>query len=220
MAQQGKITKWNGAKGFGFITPDTGNKDVFVHIKAFQGSKGRPQNGAAVSYEVSQDEQGRLRAHNACLHKPGIGSGIQKRGGMLLAFMASAIFLAAITGLAWIDMIPRLLLWIYLGMSAITLMFYALDKSAAKNSQWRTPENNLHLLSLLGGWPGALYAQQLFRHKSSKLSFQVVFWLTIALNLAAFAYLLTSDGAEALAVIRNIDALAAANWFAPARVPQ
>jgi uncharacterized membrane protein YsdA (DUF1294 family)/cold shock CspA family protein len=211
MPQQGKITKWHDAKGFGFITPDSGGKDVFVHIKAFQGRGGRPQNGAAVCYEVSQDEQGRLRAHNACLHKPGIGSGVQKRSGRLLALMASAVFLAAIAGLAWIKKIPGLLLWIYLGMSILTLMFYALDKSAAQNGRWRTPEKNLHLLSLLGGWPGALYAQQLFRHKSSKRSFQVIFWMTMALNMAALVYLLQPEGAELRASLWRLSDFAGAN---------
>jgi len=43
----------------------------------------------------------------------------------------------------------------------------------------------LHLLSLLGGWPGALIGQGLFRHKTSKQSFQFMFWLTVAINIGA-----------------------------------
>jgi uncharacterized membrane protein YsdA (DUF1294 family) len=63
---------------------------------------------------------------------------------------------------------------------------YAIDKSAAVSGRWRTPEQTLHLFSLAGGWPGALLAQQVLRHKTSKESFIAAFWLTVLLNAAAF----------------------------------
>jgi uncharacterized membrane protein YsdA (DUF1294 family) len=56
----------------------------------------------------------------------------------------------------------------------------------------------LHLIALAGGWPGALLAQKVLRHKSSKQSFQVVFWVTVLLNCAALSWLLTPAGALAL----------------------
>ena len=56
------------------------------------------------------------------------------------------------------------------------------DKRRALRNGWRTPEARLHLLELLGGWPGALIAQQLLRHKTRKLSFQLVFWLIVMLH--------------------------------------
>jgi len=56
---------------------------------------------------------------------------------------------------------------------------------AARTGQWRTPEHTLHLLSVLGGWPAAWVAQRVLRHKTSKRSFQRVFWLTVVVNLAA-----------------------------------
>ena len=59
---------------------------------------------------------------------------------------------------------------------------YAIDKSAAKGGRRRIPENSLHLLALAGGWPGAFVAQRLLRHKTRKVSFQVVFWLTVVAN--------------------------------------
>jgi uncharacterized membrane protein YsdA (DUF1294 family) len=67
---------------------------------------------------------------------------------------------------------------------------YAADKNAARNFNQRTPENTLHLLSLLCGWPGALFAQQLLRHKSQKTSFRNLFWLTLSVNIIALLYLL------------------------------
>jgi len=74
----------------------------------------------------------------------------------------------------------------YLGMSFIAFIAYALDKSAAVSGRWRTSEQTLHLFSLAGGWPGALLAQQLLRHKTSKQSFVYAFWFTVLLNVAAF----------------------------------
>jgi uncharacterized membrane protein YsdA (DUF1294 family) len=41
----------------------------------------------------------------------------------------------------------------------------------------------LHASELLGGWPGALVAQQVFRHKTRKLSYQSAFWLIVTLHL-------------------------------------
>jgi uncharacterized membrane protein YsdA (DUF1294 family) len=68
----------------------------------------------------------------------------------------------------------------YICLSVITFLFYAFDRN------WRTRENTLHLLSLAGGWPSALIAQQLLRHKTSKESFVIAFWLTVALNVCGF----------------------------------
>lgn len=71
----------------------------------------------------------------------------------------------------------------YLAMSVITFAIYGIDKFKAKHAMWRTPERTLHVLELLCGWPGALLAQHLLRHKSYKKSFRIVFWCMVALNL-------------------------------------
>jgi uncharacterized membrane protein YsdA (DUF1294 family) len=65
-------------------------------------------------------------------------------------------------------------------------LFYAHDKSAAQANEWRTPEGTLLMLGLLGGWPGAIVAQQMLRHKTSKISFRIAFWLTVLVNVGAF----------------------------------
>lgn len=78
----------------------------------------------------------------------------------------------------------------YLAASVVTFVFYAFDKAAARQSQWRTPETTLHVLGLLGGWPGALMAQRLLRHKSSKRSFQIVFWITVVLHGSVVGWLM------------------------------
>ena len=76
-----------------------------------------------------------------------------------------------------------------LGLSLITLIHYAWDKRQALRSGWRVPERRLHVLSLLGGWPGALIGQRWLRHKSIKTRFRVVFWLTVVGHLALAGFI-------------------------------
>lgn len=82
----------------------------------------------------------------------------------------------------WLTGITRIPLLVYGVASAAAFGLYWYDKRQAKTGQWRTPENVLHGVELLGGWPGALLAQQVFRHKTRKVSFQVVFWLIVAVH--------------------------------------
>lgn len=77
----------------------------------------------------------------------------------------------------------------YAAMSLATFCAYGLDKRAAHRRTSRIPEATLHVLSLLGGWPGALVAQALFRHKTWKQPFRAVFWFTVVANLALLALL-------------------------------
>ncbi|MBR6735175.1 MAG: DUF1294 domain-containing protein [Kiritimatiellae bacterium] len=79
---------------------------------------------------------------------------------------------------------------VYLIMSFVAFVAYAVDKRAAKRGEWRTPESTLHTLELLCGWPGAWLAQRLLRHKSVKTSFRIVFFMMVALNLAVLAYVI------------------------------
>ncbi len=71
--------------------------------------------------------------------------------------------------------------------SAVAYRVYAVDKRRAEEGLWRIPEANLHLLELLGGWPGAFLAQRHLRHKCSKGGYQFVFWLIVLVwQFAAF----------------------------------
>lgn len=74
----------------------------------------------------------------------------------------------------------------YIVPSIITFIVYAVDKSAAKNGRWRVKERTLHLLSLVGGWPGAILAQKIFRHKTHKQPFRFIFFTMVLLNLLVF----------------------------------
>ncbi|MEN8641622.1 DUF1294 domain-containing protein [Pseudomonas sichuanensis] len=81
-----------------------------------------------------------------------------------------------LSGQSWLP------LALYPLVSLLSLLLYWQDKQQARNQAWRTPEKVLHASELLGGWPGALLAQQLFRHKTRKLSYQLVFWGIVALH--------------------------------------
>src|SRR5262245_20282688 len=84
------------------------------------------------------------------------------------AVAAAATFFAALLATVVAGIYPAHLLWLYLLASFAAFLVYWLDKSAARNNQWRTSENALHAVGLIGGWPGALVAMHLFRHKSRK----------------------------------------------------
>lgn len=77
----------------------------------------------------------------------------------------------------------------YAVVSVIAYVTYAIDKKAAIKNRRRVSEKSLHLLGVLGGWPGALLAQQRLRHKTQKTSFQLMYWLTVTLNLAGLWWL-------------------------------
>jgi uncharacterized membrane protein YsdA (DUF1294 family) len=74
----------------------------------------------------------------------------------------------------------------YTLMSAVAFALYGIDKARARRNAWRISEATLHLVELLGGWPGALVAQQVLRHKRQKTSYMLVFWLIVAAHVAAW----------------------------------
>ena len=67
-------------------------------------------------------------------------------------------------------------------VSVLAFVLYWRDKRQAQTEGRRTPENILHAVELAGGWPGALIAQQVFRHKTRKVSYQVLFWAIVLLH--------------------------------------
>ncbi len=86
-----------------------------------------------------------------------------------------------------------LLVW-YLVIGVVTFFVYAKDKRAAINGNWRVPEKTLHTFSVAGGWLGALIAQDKLRHKTQKQPFRAIYWVTVAMNVAAFVWTLTPSG--------------------------
>lgn len=69
-------------------------------------------------------------------------------------------------------------------MTVMTFLLYGWDKRAAEQGSWRIPEQTLLLCGLAGGTVGAYAAMRVFRHKTSKLPFQVKFWLVTGVQAA------------------------------------
>ena len=195
MRYQGKITNWKDEQGFGFIAPNGGGRQVFVHIRSFSNRRRRPVGNEIVTYELKTDAKGRAYAEAVAF----VGEPKQAAtSGNNIFPLLTVVFVAFVAGAVFFGRLPFVVLGLYLVASAIAFSAYAFDKSAARNDQWRTQESTLHFFALVGGWPGALAAQRLLRHKSRKQSFQIVFWITVALNCAALGWLMTPTGNEAL----------------------
>ena len=200
MRSKGKIASWNDDKGFGFIAPFDGSDRIFIHIKAIKNRGRRPVANDVVTYSIAKDNQGRTRAVDATL----AGEKLRKmaaqksnRPAMIIAWT----FLIVVGISCFLTDLPLIILGAYVLASMITFIVYAIDKSAAQAGRWRTSEASLHLLGLLGGWPGALLAQQTLRHKSRKESFRVTLWFTVLLNCAGLVWLHTPEG---LAFLRQL----------------
>jgi uncharacterized membrane protein YsdA (DUF1294 family) len=101
-------------------------------------------------------------------HSPTVSSSHNRRSISLILAICFILFVVA--GVLS-EKIPVIVLAIYIGASILAFTVYAFDKSAAQNNRWRTEEDTLHFLGLIGGWPGALAAQRFLRHKSKKNHF-------------------------------------------------
>ena len=186
MRYQGKITSWKDDQGFGFITPNGGGEQVFLHIKAFARRGRRPVDGDIVTYEHATDAKGRGRAESVAFveakSRAVVSEGRKPRGGSPILAVLFFVFIGA---LVLAGRLPPVVVGVYAGASLLAFVVYAWDKSAAQGGHWRTAENTLHMIALFGGWPGALLAQRVLRHKSSKASFLATFWALTAKGAGA-----------------------------------
>jgi uncharacterized membrane protein YsdA (DUF1294 family)/cold shock CspA family protein len=195
---KGVLATWNDGRGFGFVTPAVGGADVFVHISSFSEDTLRPVVGDEISYVLEFSRDGKPRAARALIASP-----VADRHQVLvervlpprlvpapraskLGYLAVLGFVGIAFVVASIRPIPYWVWTLYLGMSFVAFVAYGLDKRAAARSGWRLSEGSLLALGLACGWPGAVVAQQVFRHKTVKMSFQVIFWVTVAVNVVAF----------------------------------
>jgi uncharacterized membrane protein YsdA (DUF1294 family)/cold shock CspA family protein len=180
------LTDWNDDRGFGFIKATTGDSRVFVHVSAFPHGR-RPVVGSEVSYAELRDESGRPRA-GAVQYRTPPHTRRPRRDGTLLRLAVAASFFALLISLVVLDKMPVTLLATCGLLSVVAFFMYGEDKSAAEQGRWRTPESTLHLLALLGGWPGALVARRFFRHKTTKQPFRTIFWITVVVNCVALTW--------------------------------
>ena len=190
MRFSGRLKTWNTDRSFGFIEPDGGGQEIFVHLSAVPSRFRPPKPGQSFTFEVEVNREGKKRAANiGVVERPPRISLAPREApapwslGSALAIPAFAVVYAV---LATQFRVSPWFALAYVVLSAACLMAYAFDKSAAVAGRWRSSERSLLVFGLLGGWPGGLLAQQLLRHKSSKASFREAFWGTVVLNVGAF----------------------------------
>lgn len=202
--RRGRLTSWKDDRGFGFITPKGGGDQVFAHISAFTDRNRRPEGNESVIFELKVDEEGRKQAARVWF-----ADGRKAKAPAVTGSVSSTTlivvggFFALLGGMVFAGQLPFLVAGVYLFASALSFFLYGWDKTAARGDRWRTQERTLHTFDLFGGWPGALVAREVFRHKTKKRSFVVTFWSTVVLNCAALAWLSTSSGGAFLELVSS-----------------
>ncbi len=168
---RGIVVKYNQQKGYGFIRVEDKMEDIFVHHSAIINAP-HLEVGQAVEFEIKTTAKG-LSAKN-------LKAGAKQHSPYLIFGVISVIMVGAIFSYLYTQINP---LFAYLiAINASTFLLYGYDKLIAPTKLLRIPEWNLHGVALLGGSPAGLLAQQFFRHKSIKGSFQLVYWLIVLLQ--------------------------------------
>lgn len=194
MEFDGILVQWNDKRGFGFLEPIQGGQQIFAHIKSFN-TNNRPKINQRYVFKIETNNQGKkqalnIRSYQSAKQNPSnrinkFNNNSPAQWGTASLF-AIPLFMVVYVLCAVLFKVPRYTFAIYIISSFILFFMYAIDKSAAGANQRRIPESNLHTIALLSGWPGALIAQQVLRHKSVKTEFRQVFWATVVLNIIAF----------------------------------
>jgi uncharacterized membrane protein YsdA (DUF1294 family)/cold shock CspA family protein len=188
--QRGVVVMFDAERAFGFIRPDGAKegeeKDVFVHVRNVEGHKSL-HPGQRVSYHLTRTDKGPAAINvqaGSVLGIPYLKYSLIGLGTALLLLFGLASAMNRSSSLAlW------LVMWVF-ALSLVTFGIYGYDKAQAQGGGPRVPEAVLHLLGLLGGTPGAYIAMRMFHHKTSKQSFQTIFWLIVAVQLGVLVILL------------------------------
>ena len=204
MRDQGRLVEWLDDKGYGFIQPNDESKDrVFLHIKEFAHKGPRPIVGCALEYMVQLDGQGRYNAKQVSYLKANQtskASSQPKRTNHQTAHKTNrlqpmqilcVVYIIALALFSILGLMSGMVLLFISIINAMTYWFYSQDKESAQLNQRRVPENTLHILAFLGGWPAAWLAQQRLRHKTQKQPFRKIYFCTIFFNVLLILWLIS-----------------------------
>lgn len=185
----GRVSQWDAAKGLGFVQPDGGGERLLLRRADLAGRlrAREPAVGEPVRFAAAGEGRQRRAVRVVSLAPPPptaparaatpAGAGSHR----LLIIPVFAMLLGALHLAA---PLPRPVPLLYGALSTALFLVYGLDKWAARRGRARVAEASLHLVALMGGWPGALLGQQLFRHKTAKPVFLRLTWAMVALNLS------------------------------------
>jgi uncharacterized membrane protein YsdA (DUF1294 family)/cold shock CspA family protein len=178
------IVEWKPKSPFGF--GEAGKDRIFLHISNFADRARWPEVGDWVTFVDGQDEVGRPRAEEIVLHVSASTLRWRHVLELLLLLCLPTLALPAFEGL----LSPWWIIYFVSFTSLAAAVHLWMDKRFAISERSRVPEASLHLFELMGGWPGSFLTQRLLRHKISKKSYQVVFWLIVlAYQLVALDFL-------------------------------
>ena len=151
-----------------------------------------------MTYDLTLDERKRPRATRVKKSTPISPSSQRARASTssVAPLIVSSLFILTVAAGTLAGRLPPVIIGIYGVVSIVTSLLYWLDKSAARRGAWRMQERSLLLIGLVGGWPGAVVAQRILRHKTRKQSFQLAFWVTAMLNSIVLGWLLTDSGSS------------------------
>lgn len=188
MRVKGKVIQWDDAKGFGFVQPMLKGERVFLHINSLQQRNRRPLLGDVVTYTVSKDKDGRKQASQVTYAGEKLRIKTADKSSAWPLLVVCAFFILLLLAI-FLEKTVVYALPYYLVLSGFTFLTYWRDKRSAQTGKWRVPEANLQILALIGGWPGALLAQNYLRHKSKKRAFLLVFWVAVIANVVLLTQL-------------------------------
>ena len=211
--KHGTVVRWDSEKAFGFIRCPDIPADVFFHLRDFSGAA-KPSEGLRVMFQdIHVGGKGPRGlsvepARNSIVNAPSAPAPLPVEAPLLPASRPAArsssrwqkrreerplwigLSLIGCWLVLWLVGIgmgrfPWIVLTAVVLVNLATFYMYWRDKDAAVQETRRVPEEHLHVLAVIGGWPGAWFAQQILRHKTVKQPFRSIYWGTVALNIAA-----------------------------------
>jgi len=187
MSIQGTIARWDQNKGYGYISVENQDTQIRFHISDLANTSQIPSVSEPVIFRLGADSNGMMRAIEI------------KRPVVFNFSLAIAIwFCSALVGSVVLLDFPVVACLFYFAVSTVTYTVYAFDKHAKMTGTWRIPEMSFHVLNLLGGWIGALFAQALMHHKYHDIGFKFLFWTTLVVNILLYCWMITDEGAMLL----------------------
>ncbi len=183
MALKGTISEWYIDRGYGYIIPDSGALRIKFLVSDVKNSVNLGELKQSVRFVIAQDENGNRRATH-----------VEGTRAFPWATLIVVWFAATLGGCVYFWQYPLRIVFYYLAATVIVLFVYLLDKHNEKRTKPVTGESALLFLSLLGGWPGAVIGQYTFNLQPKSFTFQLLFFIVMAIHIAFLVWTLTPDG--------------------------